>query len=187
MPTEIYPADDVLAIGFQFDADLQSTNSLPFQVTNRKVESRGNIAEHIASQPETHTVTGMVTAMTIAPALPDAEKLANSKKKLKELAQKKQIVVVLSDSFDGEMVISRLAISDSADMGRAFRATVGFTLIETTTVGTAEVPASRLRRKVRRKAAPAKKGGATKGSQPTPRAQTVALRLALGAKGVFGL
>jgi hypothetical protein len=185
MPTEIYPADDILATGFQFDADLQSTNVLPFQVTSRKVESRGNIAEHIASLPETHNVTGMVTAMNMPPAVPDPEKLANSKKKLKELAAKRQIVIVLSDSYDGELAISRVEITDGADMGRAFKATLGFTLIETTTVGTAEVPASRLRSKVKRKAAPAKKGGAAKGSQPTPKARTGLAYVIDKAKGLL--
>lgn len=186
MPTEIYPADDVLATGFKFDADLQSSNQLPFQVTNRKVEDRGNIAEHIASQPEVYSVTGMVTAMIMPPETPDPEKLANARKKLKELAKRRQIVVVLSDSFDGELAISRVEISDDAKMGRAFKATVGFTEILIAEVGTANVPASRLRRKVKRKAAPAKKGGAAKGSMPSGKSQTVALKLALKAKKVLG-
>jgi len=187
MPTEIYPADDAFAPGFAFDADLQFGSTFAYQASQRKVEGRGTISEHIASQPKKYTITGIVTAMTVPPATPEAEKLTNAKKRLEEMADKRQIVLVLSDSFSGYLAIERAEVIESVDLGKAIRATVNFTEIVTTTVGTAVIPKSRLRKKVKKKAAPAKKGGAAKGSQPTGKSRTGLAYLSDKAKKLLGL
>ena len=166
MPTEIFEANNPLAVAFACDVDLNWGNVLEFPTTTRKVEGKGDIADFISSKPEIATLDGKVTAMTIEPALPSPQKLANEVSRLKELAQKKQIVLVLGELFNGYLGITRVEIGKAADDGYSFNAKITFIEIETTTTGTADVPASKLRSKVKRKGGKGKKGGAAKGSKP---------------------
>ena len=167
MPTEIFDPKNPLAVAFACDVDLNWGNVLEFPTSTRKVEGKGNIADFIASKPQIATLDGKVTAMTIEPALPSPQKLANEVSKIKELARKKQIVLVLGELFNGYLGITRVEIGKAANDGKSFNAKITFTEIETTTAGTAQVPASQLRSKVKRKGGKGKKGGAAKGSAPT--------------------
>lgn len=165
MPTEIFEVNNPLAVAFACDADLNWGEVLEFPTATRKVEGKGEISDFIASKPLICTLDGKVTAMTIAPALPSPQKLVNEKSKLQELAKKRQIVLVLGELFDGYLGMTRVEISKGADDGKAFNAKITFTEIETTVTGTAQVPASKLRSKVKRKG-PGKRGGGAKGSKP---------------------
>ncbi len=176
MPTELFDPLNPLAVAFACDADLNWGNILEFPTTTRKVEGKGDISDFIASKPEIATLDGKVTAMTIEPAIPQPQKLVNEVSRLKELAKKKQIVLVLGELFNGYLGITRVEIGKSADDGKSFNAKMTFIEIETTTTGTAQVPASQLRSKVKRKGGTSKKGGASKGSKP----KTLALQLGLG-------
>lgn len=170
MPTEIFEANNPLAVAFACDADLNWGNVLEFPTTTRKVEGKGDTADFISSKPELATLDGVVTAMTIEPAIPSPQKLANEVSRLKELAKKRQIVLVIGELFNGYLGITRVEIGKAVDDGHSFNAKITFTEIETTTTGTAQVPASKLKSKVKRKAAAGKRGGAAKGSKPaTPR------------------
>ena len=177
MPTAIYEGGNIFAPAFAFDADLQWGETLGYQVTKRKVEGKGEISDYIASDPEIARVTGKVTAMTVEPALPESEKLVSAKERLKQLAQKKSIVLVLSELTAQYLAINRVEFSKGVADGYSFQATIGFIEIETTTVATTQIPASRLRAKVKRRAATGKKGGAAKGSTPTGKSKTLALQL----------
>jgi hypothetical protein len=178
MPTEIFDPENIFEVAFRFDADMQWTNTLGFEVTKRKVEQKGTIADYIASLPETATVEGKVTAMTVSPALADPQKLVNTSDGLKALAAKKQIVLVLSEIYEGFMAITNIDITKSVEDGHAITCRIGLTRIEQTTAATTQVPASKLRNKVKRKGAPGKKGGAAKGSKPSGPDKTAALNAA---------
>lgn len=181
MPTEIYE-DNAFKPSFKFDADLQATETAEYQTTERKVEGKGTISDYIASKPDRYSVEGIVTAMTVDPDLPEAEKLVNAKNRLKQLAAQKKIVLVLTELDAVYLAINRVEISKGVSDGHSFKARVGFIEIETTTVGTAQIPASRLRTKVKRRAATGKKGGAAKPSAPKGKDKT----LALGIVNFFG-
>ncbi len=166
MPTEIFEVGNPLAVAFSCDADLNWGEVLEFPTTTRKVEGKGDIADFISSKPLIATLDGKVTAMTISPALPSPQKLVNEKSKLQELGKKRQVVLVIGELFNGYLGMTRVEISKGADDGKSFDAKVTFIEIETTTTGTANVPASKLRTKVKRKGSSGKKGGAAKGSKP---------------------
>ena len=185
MPTEIFETNNPLAVAFACDADLNWGEVLEFPTTTRKVERKGDVADFIASKPLIATLDGKVTAMTIAPALPSPQKLVNEKSALQALARKRQVVLVIGELFNGYLGITRVEIAKGADDGKSFNAKITFKEIETTTTGTAQVPASKLRGKVKRKAATGKKGGAAKGSKPA----STALPSTLGLKTAkfFGL
>lgn len=166
MATEFYQVDKPFVVAFAVDADLNWGEVNPFQITKRKVEGSGTIADFIASLPKTASVEGMVTAMNLPGAVTDPQKMTNARDALQELADKRQPVLVLSNLFAGYMGIERTEVSLSADGGKAITVRVNLTKIETTTVGTTEVPASKLRSKVKKKGGAGKKGGAAKGSKP---------------------
>lgn len=177
MPTEIFEVDNPLAVAFACDADLNWGEVQEFPTTTRKVEGKGDISDFIASKPLVCTLDGKVTAMAIDPAPANPQKMVNEKSKLQELAKKRQVVLVLGELFNGYLGMTRVEIAKGADDGKSFNAKITFQEIETTSTGTAQVPASRLRPKVKRKAATGKKGGAAKGGRP----KTLALRAALTA------
>ncbi len=183
MPTEIFEANNPLAVAFACDVDLNWGNVLEFPTTTRKVEGKGDIADFISSKPEIATLDGKVTAMTIEPALPSPQKLANEVSRLKELGKKKQIVLVLGELFSGYLGITRVEIGKGSEDGYSFNAKITFMEIETTATGTADVPASKLRSKVGRKGGKGKKGGAAKGSKPS--APSSAAIKVLGAGGLL--
>ncbi len=177
MPTELFEAANPFAPAFRFDADMQWTNTLGFEVTKRKVEAKGTTSDYIASLPEEATVEGKVTAMTVSPALPDPQKLVNTSDGLKALAAKKQPVLVLSEIYEGYMAITRVEITKSTEDGHALTIRVQLSVIEQTTAATTEVPASKLRSKVKRKGGTGKKGGAAKGSKPSGPDKTATLQV----------
>lgn len=166
MATEFYEVNKPFVVAFSVDADLNWGEINPFQITKRKVEGSGSIADFIASLPKTANVEGVVTAMNLPGATPDPQKLTNARDALNEIADKRQPVLVLSNLYAGYMGIERTEVSQSVDGGKAITVRISLTRIETTTVGTAEVPASRLRAKVKKKGGKGKKGGAAKGSEP---------------------
>ena len=178
MPTELFESDNIFAPAFAFDADLAWTNILSFETTKRKVEQKGTIADFIASLPETATIEGKVTAMTISPASPDPQKLVNASDGIKALAAKTGIVLVLSEIYEGYMAITEAVISKSVEDGHSISVRLTLSRIDQTTAATATVPASKLRAKTKRKGGTGKKGGAAKGSKPSEKDKTVALRAA---------
>lgn len=169
MPTELFETNNPLAVAFACDADLNWSEVKEYPTTTRKVEGKGEISDFISSKPLIATLDGKVTAMTIEPAIPSPQKLVNVKSALQELGDKRQIVLVLGELFNGYLGITRVEIAKGADDGHSFNAKLTFMKIEQTTSATAQVPASRLRSKVKRKAATGKKGGAAKGSKPDDR------------------
>jgi hypothetical protein len=177
MATEFYEIDKPFVVAFALDADLNFAEVDAYQTTKRKVEGQGNIADHIASEPLTATVEGLVTAMNLDPlsAAGGGEKLVTARDTIKALAAKKQPLLVINDLFAEYMAITRVEGVQSADGGKALRLRIALGQIEQTTVGTAQVPASRLRAKVKRRAAAGKKGGAAKGSKPDNRTLTLKL------------
>ncbi len=109
--------------------------------------------------------------MTVDPALPQPQKLVNLKDDLLQLADKRQPVLVLSELFDGYLGIANVQIIKGIEDGHSIRAQIQFQNIETTQTATAQVPAGKLKPKVRRRKG-GKKGGGAKGSKPTGKAKS---------------
>lgn len=181
MPTELFDPQNVFAVAFSVDADLNWGEVHAFETTNRKVEGKGSIADFIASRPMTATLEGVVTAMTVGDALPKPQKLVNARDDLIQLADKKQLVLVLNEMFAGYLAITSAEPSKSVDRGKALGIRIAFKRIETTTAATAQVPASKLKAKIKRVGAKGKKGGAAKGSTPSAADKS---KLLQGAQGL---
>ncbi len=187
MPTEIFEGENIFAPAFKLDADLVWTEVDEFELPARKIESKGTVNDYIAQgKPLQANVEGIVTAMTVDPDLPEADKLNNAKDRLQVLARKREIVLVLSELYAGYLGISRVEIVKGVDDGHSLQARIAFGLIETTVTATAQIPASKLRAKVKRVAATGKKGGAAKPSTPTDASKSVLLKVADKATGLLG-
>jgi hypothetical protein len=167
MPTEFFEVDNPFVVAFAVDADLKFGETWQKEVTKRKIENSGTVSDFIADTPDTASLDGLVTAMAVNPLVPAVNKLTTKRDELKQLIDKNQVVLVLNDRFADYMAITRADVSESADEGKALRVSLALQKMELVTTGTTQVPASRLRSKVKRKAAAGKKGGAAKGSQPT--------------------
>lgn len=166
MPTELYDPANVFAAAFKWDADLQWSEVHEYDVAKRKVESVGTVNEYIADKPMIATVDGKVTAMTVEPDLPNPNKLISMRDDLVALAAKKAKVLVISELYAGEMVIQRAEIGKGISDGVSFVAKVTLTEITETTVGTVQVPASRLRAKVKKRMGSKSGGSGAGGSKP---------------------
>jgi hypothetical protein len=189
MPTEFFEVDKPFVVAFAMDADLNFTEIDAYQTTKRKVEGKGTISDFVASQPLTATVEGKITAMNLDPlsGAGGTEKLSTARDNIKALAAKAQPVIVINDTFAEYMVITRVERVESADGGKAINLRIALEQLEQTTVGTAQVPASRLRAKVKRKAGAGKKGGAAKGSKPDQsRGAAIDDALNRGVSGMLG-
>jgi hypothetical protein len=167
MPTELFDPQNVFNVAFKVDADINWGEVHAFETTNRKVEGKGTIADFIASRPMTATLEGVVTAMAVGDTPASPQKLVNARDDLIQLANKKQPVLVLNDQFAGYLAITSAEPSVSVDRGKALGVRIAFKQIETTTTATAQVPASKLKAKIKRVGGAGKKGGAAKGSTPS--------------------
>lgn len=181
MPTELYDPQNVFAVAFSVDADINWGEVHAYETTNRKVEGSGSIADFIASRPMTATLEGVVTAMAVGDLPASPQKLVNARDDLIQLADKRQPVLVLNDLFAGYLAITSAEPSKSVDGGKALSIRIAFKRIETTTTATAQVPASKLKAKIKRVGGKGKKGGAAKGSTPSEADKSKLLR---GAQGL---
>jgi hypothetical protein len=181
MPTEIFEIDKPFVVAFTVDADLKWSETIQKEVTKRKIEKQGTISDFIADTPDTASLDGLVTAMSTNPLVPTINKLPNSRDSLKQLIDKNQVVLVLNDTFAGYMAITRADIGTAVDEGIALRVSLRFQEMTLVTTGTTQVPASKLRSKVKRKKG-GKKGGASKGSQGSGQDKSVLAKLFDGAK-----
>ena len=164
MGTEIYETPfDFLAPSFSFDATVERGGSHRVTPSSRKIEGLGNISDSAATEASTWFVSGKVSATSLDPLTLQLQTLANAQKKLEELVKKKAIVLVVSGDFLEEFcLITSAEPRQGADDGNSMGASLQFQEMRTTKPQNVQIPASRLRRKVKRKAAAPAKGGATK-------------------------
>jgi len=185
MATELYRPDSPFDPVFSVDADLVWTDTLAYQVSKRAVEGVGEIADFIAATPRRASLEGTITAMTLAGASVQPQKLTAARDALEQLADQRQPVLVVSNLYTGYLAIERAEVTQSADGGMAIVVRISFVQIKTTETGTAQVPASKLRAKVKRRGATGKKGGSPQGA--TPEDKTVPSSLAAKAAKFLGV
>jgi hypothetical protein len=186
MSTSIYenPAD-LLAPSWETDADLNWVETDTYQPTKRKVEGIGTISDFIASMPREAELEGILTAATLDPVTLQPQRLVDLKNKIQALAAKKQVVLVINPDYEGYLAITKVQPKKSAEDGHSLKVSISFQEIERTITATAQVPASKLKPKVKRRAASGAKGGAAKGRAPTPRERTKTATVVDAVKGMF--
>ncbi len=146
---------------FEFDATTGEEDTLEIDWTDAPVENKGDLAEHGWTKPQTLIVTGLKSAMNLQ-ALQlgsNIDTLMGAYEALKLLAKQKQQVTVVG-RFVETRVITRVSGKVDVAIGEALDITVELQEVELPIPSTVQIPASRLRRKVRRRG-PGKTGGAT--------------------------
>lgn len=164
MSTEIYEAPfNLFAPAFSFSALSQRSAKHAVTTSGKKIEGEGEIKDRVATTPSEWTLQGRVKANELDPATLQAQPLANAQKRLEELIKKKAIVLILSgDVFNEYALLTSVEPSQSTADGDTLVVSLTFQEMRITQLGTTQIPPSRMRRKVKRKAAAPAKGGASK-------------------------
>lgn len=166
MATQLRTTDRPFETAFEVDADLTWVEMSAYQITKRQVEGQGEISDYIASTPKRASLEGMITAMALLGATATPQKLTQARDSLQALADARQPVLVLSNLYAGYLGIEQFEVTQSVDVGIGIKVSIQFVEIRTTAVGTAQVPASKLRPKVKRRGGTGRRGGAAQGSRP---------------------
>lgn len=167
---------------FEFDATKDESKDIQYGITEHPVENTGNVGDHIYRKPFKLDTEGLVAITPISPRTyqptpaDDPTVLKEMQKALEELADKMDLVTVVSDLYTGPAAISSIRFSKGVDDGLSMRASIGLREMVIGQTQTAQVAASRLKRKVKRRQK-------TKGGQPaTEQKLADQLRANLGLK-----
>lgn len=158
MPVFIYTESPEFPI-FQFDIAETEKKSYKFTPTKRAVEDKGNVNDHVYREPFTISSEGLVAWTPVSPRnwqpVPSTSKevMIDAQNALEELAEKRQLVTLSCSLFTGNVAITSLDFSRSTSDGWATRVNIGFAEIEIAKTLTTNVDPSRLRPKVKKKAA----------------------------------
>jgi hypothetical protein len=169
---------------FEFDATLNVSKNRTYTATKRAIENRGDVADHVYRQPFTVSTDGFVAITPISPRryriIPtnDPSVLAVMRSQLEELAEQRQLVTLVSDLYAGKVVITSLSFSNSVEDGYSLMTNISFSEIEIAKLETTVVSASRLRPKVKKRAATA--GGNKAADQSKNAAATSKAKLKAG-------
>jgi hypothetical protein len=159
MPISIYTTNKDFP-EFQFDISDSVKKSRKYTPTRRAVEDKGNVNDHVYREPFTLSSEGLVAWTPVTPRdwqpVPSTSKevMIDAQNALEELAEKRQLVTMASELFTGQVAITSLDFSRSTADGWATRVSISFAEIEIAQTLTTTVDPSRLRPKVKRKAAP---------------------------------
>jgi len=172
---------------FQFDIETDVEKTQRYNPTQRPVEDIGNVVDHVYRVPFTVSSNGLVAWTPVTPRTYqptpsiDPNVMIDAQKALEELAAKRDLVNMVCDVFTGRVVITSLVFSKATDDGYSLRVAITLSEIEIATAQTTQVSPSRLRSKVRRRAASKKGQPAT--AQPTTAQKKKKIKSIL-AKGV---
>lgn len=174
---------------FIFDAELNEDWALEYEWTEYPIEDGAKISDHGAKLPEKFNVTGAVTASPLAwTTSPDVDehdgkqRVIDALAALKKLADARQPMTLVAQYWSpADVVIDSARPSMGEGDGNAVRIEVAFHQVQLPKAKTVDIPASRYKAKVKRKA-PGKKGGA--GGTKKPSAKTEAKAKSWAASGV---
>ena len=159
MPVSIHTGNPDFPI-FQFDVSDLEKMSHKWTITTRPVEDVGNVGSHIFRVSPTLTTGGLVawTPVTSRNWQPvpstSPEVMKDAQDALTELAEKGELVNVVSQLFTGLMAIAGLDFSRTTAEGWSERVEISFGTIKIAKTQTTTVDPSRLRAKVKRKGSP---------------------------------
>lgn len=145
---------------FQFDISDSEKLSHKWTITTRPVEDVGNVGSHIFRVPPTLSSEGLVAWTPVTPRnwqpVPSTspEVMIDAQNALTELAEKGELVNVVSQLHTGLLAITSLDFSRATADGWSERVAISFGEIKIAKALTTTVDPSRLRPKVKRKASP---------------------------------
>lgn len=145
---------------FEFDISTSVKKSKKWTPTKRPVEDKGNVNDHVYREPFTISSDGLVAWTPVTPRIwqpvlsTNKEVMIDAQNALEELAEKGQLVTLSCDIFTGQVVITGIDTTRTTSDGWASRIGISFAEIEIAKTLTTTVDPSRLRPKVKKKAAP---------------------------------
>ncbi len=167
---------------FEFDVTTETTKDAQYKIPTHPVENTGTVGDHIYKLPWKLNTNGLVAVTPITPRVhqptpaDDPAVLGDMQKALEELADKTDLVTVVSDLYTGPAAITSLRVAKSVQDGQSVRIDIGLEEFKIGQTGSAQIDPSRLKRKVSRRQK--KKGG----KLATEQALADQLRANLGIK-----
>ncbi|MEE9481208.1 MAG: hypothetical protein V3V34_11795 [Kiloniellales bacterium] len=154
-------SDPFLPPLFQFDATETEESQSTAEVTKVPIEDRATIADHSYTQPDVHTVEGMLSPLLPFPSPRGVVGVTGAVKKAVDALKAGTVLTCVFGFEVADLLLTSVSRSLGADDGFALRVSLELIELRTVTTETISVPPSRLRRSIRRKAAQRKGGTST--------------------------
>lgn len=166
--SEVYLYDtETFAILFEFDADTKEARDGTATVSEKPSEAGADITDRVHRKPMKWTLEGIITAWPFgSPNNP--LRVAGADSALEALADAGQPVGMATKWWAREVLITSDRASNAQGEGEALRFSIGVQTLNVPTPAYTNIPASRLKAKVRKRAVAAPTGGNAAGkTKPT--------------------
>lgn len=184
----MYLFDLTRGVLFEWDCEQRESREGTYTWTEREVESGAPIVNHGVKRPEKWTLEGLITATPLFPGGIDFQRVMDADSVIRELADALQPVSFVSGWYVGEGAITRIRSTAGTGDPLMLNLAADFKEIRVVSPATTQIPASRLKPKVRRRATPTPPaaGGASTGTPPTPKQSQTGARWLAGKAGYRG-
>jgi hypothetical protein len=159
MSIYITPVNQPLQVVFELDATLMEDREDQWEWTDQEVELQPDITPYGRERPKLFTAEGIVTAHPFS-GIAGPMRPTKAYDLLVSLGALKQQVVLVGTRWSPTVVITRCKAMQSPSIGEALRIQINFKTIRTPSPTTTTIPASKLKKRVRRSGTPKKNGGA---------------------------
>lgn len=173
----------VFQILFEWDCEQKEDAEHNTEWTEHPVESGAVVSDYGNNKPDIYNVEGYMTATPFGSPI-DETRLGDAHEKLKRLRDKRQELTLLAGNWTPTVVITKVgAVQGTDDAGRLLLS-ASFKTVDRPQPKTVDIPPSRLKPKVRRRASTkTKKGGAATG-KPATATQTKSIAAGLKDRDV---
>ena len=150
---------------FKLDATLEERRSDGYAPTQKPIEDGAQVSDYVITQPKKYHANGIVTATVFGKAL-DRQRVENAYDAVVKLADSKTIVTVVFGWWVFDAVISNVEATHNRDIGEALAVSIDFQEIVQFKPETVQIPASKLKSKVKRRRKSKKGPSAETGKTP---------------------
>ena len=152
---------------WEFDCTLSESSQTQIEWTEKPLEDGTTISDHGNEKPRQYTLEGAVTAWPLSGGS-DPTRVVTSIDELVGVAQAKQPVTMISIWHAEPVVLESVQISSNAKDGDHVVISVQCRSYKVVKPESTQIPVKRLAQRVRKAAAPKRKGGAETGKTPAP-------------------
>lgn len=173
-----------MAPEFALDATLEERRVDAYTVTKNPIETGAKISDHVYAEPKEYTCSGLITASPLGQAFSKDRIKRQYDALITAADQGTEFTVVFGwDVFDA--VLSNGEKSSDQSIGEALSFSLGFTTVTQVQFQTTQIPAIRLKSKVKRRRGKTKKGTAQTPKTPTGKNRKAG-KVYTGFKALFG-
>jgi hypothetical protein len=184
----VYQLIDAKTYGTLFEIDLEQDDAadLEIQWTDKPIEDGSEASRFGVTKPNVYSVGGALTETPFDQGF-QPTRIQDSWGRLESLAKKKQPLVALMGYLDAEVVIQRVGGRSTSSDGKTYFVNLSMKTIRVGTQKSVDIPPARMKKKVKKRASKAKKGGAQSAKTPEgstkKAAKTRALKALIAASG----